>query len=114
MMQKVYRLRSTRSFDVVYKKGKSVADAYLVLTTLAGRQPLPKVGFVVGKKVGKAVYRNKVKRRLREAFRSLIPAVEGHTSYVVVARTGLVDLTYDQLLQSLTALLVRAGKLHRT
>lgn len=114
MMPKVYRLRSSRSFDVVYKKGKSIADSTLVLTTLASKYPQPKVGFVVGKKVGKAVYRNRVKRRLRAIFASLLPRVEGHTSYIVVARTGSVDRTYAQLEQSLTALLVKAGKLHRT
>ena len=113
MMPKIYRLRSSRSFDYVYKKGKSIADSTLVLTTLAGKNTQPKVGFVVGKKVGKAVYRNKVKRRLRDIFRKLIPFVEGHTSYVVVARSGSVDLTYAELERSLTALLGKAGKLHR-
>ena len=114
MMPKVYRLRSSRSFDVVYKKGKSIANSTLVLTTLAGKTPMPKVGFVVGKKVGKAVYRNKVKRRLRAIFASLLPYVEGHTSYIVVARTGSVDCTYAQLERSLTSLLDKVGKLHRT
>lgn len=113
MLQKIYRLRATRSFDFVYKKGKSVSDAYLVLSVLSGKLPQPKVGFVVGKKVGKAVYRNKVKRRLREIFRQLIPYVDGHTSYVVVARSGSVDRTYAELERSLTALLAKAGKLHR-
>ena len=111
MMQKAYRLRRRSSFDVIYRRGKSFSDKYLVLLTLDGKLPQPKVGFVVGKKVGKAVRRNKVKRRLREIFRALLPDVKGHTSYVVVARSLAADLGFDQLRQSLVALLVKADKL---
>ena len=114
MMQKVYRLRRRSSFDVIYRRGKSFADANLVLLVLEGKLPMPKVGFVVGKKVGKAVVRNKVKRRLREIFREMIPSVEGHTSYVVVARSRSAESTYGELRQSLVSLLVKADKLHRS
>ena len=114
MMQRVYRLRRRSSFDVIYRRGKSFADSNLVLLVLDGKLTMPKVGFVVGKKVGKAVVRNKVKRRLREIFRSLIPSVEGHTSYVVVARSRSAELTYRELRHSLVALLVKANKMHRS
>jgi ribonuclease P protein component len=114
MMQRVYRLRRRSSFDVIYKRGKSYSNTNLVLLCLDGKLPMPKVGFVVGKKVGKAVVRNKVKRRLREIFRALLPDVKGHTSYVVVARSLAAEQSFDQLRQSLVALLVKANKLHRT
>ena len=113
MMQKVYRLRRRSSFDYVYKRGKSYSDVNLVLLCLDGKLPLPKVGFVVGKKVGKAVVRNKVKRRLREIFRALLPDVKRHTSYVVVARSNSSSASFDQLRQSLVALLLKADKLRR-
>lgn len=112
-MQKVYRLRRRSSFDVIYRRGKSYSDDNLVLLCLDGKLPLPKVGFVVGKKVGKAVVRNKVKRRLREIFRALLPDVKGHTSYVVVARSLSSQRSFDELRRSLTALLVKADKLRR-
>ena len=114
MIARANRLRRRSSFDVIYRRGKSYSDVNLVLLCLDGKLPQPKVGFVVGKKVGKAVYRNKVKRRLRAIFASLLPYVEGHTSYIVVARTGSVDCTYAQLERSLTSLLDKSGKLHRT
>lgn len=111
MMQKVYRLRRRSSFDYVYKRGKSYSDNNLVLVCLDGKLPLPKVGFVVGKKVGKAVVRNKVKRRLREIFRALLPEVKGHTSYIVVARSLAASVSFDRLRQSLVTLLQKADKL---
>ncbi len=113
MMQKVYRLRRRSSFDYIYKRGKSYSDANLVLLALDGKLTQPKVGFVVGKKVGKAVVRNKVKRRLRAIVRELIPDIKGHTSYVMVARSRSAELTYWELRQSVVALLVKANKLHR-
>ncbi len=111
MIPSAYRLRSRKSFDVIYKRGKSVANDHLVLLTLPGRNSNPKVGFVVGKKVGKAVCRNKVKRRLREIFRSLIGRVQGHTSYVVVARSSAARVDSAVLESDLIRLLQRADKL---
>lgn len=113
MMQRANRLRRRSSFDVIYKRGKSYSDANLVLLCLEGKLSRPKVGFVVGKKVGKAVVRNKVKRRLREIFRALIPDVKGYTSYVVVARSHSARLSFCELRDSLVALLAKADKLHR-
>jgi ribonuclease P protein component len=112
MIPAIYRLRSNRSFEVVYKRGRSVSDEYLVVTQLPGKYPTLKVGFVCGKKVGKAVCRNKVKRRLREAFYALIPRLEGNTSYVVVARSKAGQADYHTLASSLEGLLAKVGKLH--
>ena len=84
----------------------------MVVTQLPSKYSTLKVGFVVGKKVGKAVCRNKVKRRLREAFRLLLPRLEGNTSYVVVARAPAAKADYATLAESLQGLLQKQGKLH--
>ncbi len=81
---------------------------------LASKYPTIKVGFSVGKKVGGSVVRNKVRRRLKEAFRHLLPGVTTGYSYVVVARTGSDKCTYKELEQSLISLLTRAGKLEKS
>ena len=112
MIPSRYRLRSNRSFDAVYKRGHSASDERLVVTYLPSKYPVLKVGFVVGKKVGKAVVRNKVKRRLREAFRLLIPRLDGATSYVIVARAAAAKADYHTLASSLQGLLAKQGKLH--
>ena len=62
----------------------------------APRESAPtEVGFVVGKKVGNAVARNRAKRRLREALRrvNLAPA----TTYLVIAERGVVDAPFTSL-----------------
>ena len=110
-MQRRYRLNNSRSFDYIYKRGKSVSDRNMVLITMAGKYPSFKVGFVVGKKVGKSVVRNKVRRRMREAFRLLMQEVEDHTSYIFVARKEAGNADYLSLSDSIRGLLAKAGKL---
>lgn len=66
------------------------------------------VGFAVNKKVGHAVVRNRVKRRLRECFRQQIPSLK-NGFYVFVARPEAADATYRQLEQAMRSLLKRHG-----
>ena len=62
----------------------------------------PRFGFTVTKKLGGAVVRNRIRRRLKEALRSLEPAVAlpGH-DYVLIARTGAYDVSFERLKQDL-------------
>ena len=63
------RLRKDSDFRRVYKHGKSFANRYLVMYIMRNNLEYNRVGISVSKKVGKAIVRNKVKRRIRESFR---------------------------------------------
>src|SRR4051812_23298986 len=88
------RLSRSAEFDRVYREGRSHAGRHLVLYSFpreAGGDDEPRLGLSVGRKVGGAVERNKVKRLLREAFwqsEELLPA--GH-DFVVVARSEAAE-----------------------
>jgi ribonuclease P protein component len=69
-----------------------------------------KVGFSVSKKVGKAVTRNKVKRRLRECFRPYLGDVKTGL-YVVVARPAAAQAAFDVLQKDMRYLLKKQGVL---
>ncbi|MGI8460715.1 MAG: ribonuclease P protein component [Solirubrobacterales bacterium] len=89
------RLSRSGDFDRVYREGRSHANRYLVLYTFP-RDPdsdeETRLGLSVGRKVGGAVERNKVKRCLREAFWGLAKRLpEGH-DFVLVARPDLAGL----------------------
>ena len=71
--------------------------------------PHNRYGFVTSRAVGNAVVRNKLRRRLREAARSL--PLENGWDIVVIARRSAADATYGQLWESLASLLERAGVL---
>lgn len=108
-MQKRYRLKSGRVFNYLHKKGESNANKLLVLVYAPSKYPL-KVGFIVSKKVSnRAVARNKVRRRLREAFRALIPYIDNKVNYIVIARDACESCDFSQLANSLTHLLIKCG-----
>ena len=107
-MERCYRLKKNKAFQYVYRKGHSAACRDLVMLVAPGREL--KVGFSVSKKVGKAVIRNKVKRRLRECFRPLMGDVKTGL-YVIVARPSAARAAFDTLQKDVCYLLKKQGAL---
>lgn len=105
-MQKQYRLQKNRAFQYVYHRGKSASSRDLVLLAAKGRGL--QAGFSVSKKVGNAVTRNKVKRRLRECFRPHLGDVKNGL-YVIVARPSAANATFQSLSRQVTDLLKKQG-----
>jgi ribonuclease P protein component len=85
------RLSRSRDFDVVYRRGSSVATRFLVLYRFPREDGAgeTRLGLAVPKSVGGSVTRNRLKRQLREAW-DAAQAPEG-SDYVLIARPGLAD-----------------------
>ena len=66
-----YRLKKEKDFNKVFKEGKRLFSNSLTLVYLPSKEL--KLGFAVGKKHGGSVQRNRIKRLLRESFRSFSP-----------------------------------------
>ena len=105
-MEKQYRLRKNGQFRYVYKKGKGSACKEISLGYVKGNRLL--AGFAVSKKIGNAVTRNRVKRRLREAFRLELPGLK-KGMYVVTAREPSAQADYQRLTGALKYLLRKQG-----
>ena len=93
------RLSRSEDFLRAYRAGKSVANRYMVLyyfersaTASVGDDKGARVGFSVSKRLGNAVDRNRVKRVLRESFRTNRQCLEGDMDLVFVARGPTVEL----------------------
>jgi ribonuclease P protein component len=108
-MQQSYRVRKNRQFQYIYRKGKSTACREMVLIYVKASKL--QAGFSVSKKVGNAVIRNKVKRRIRECFRLQMHELrEGY--YVFSARPAAADADYQALRRAMSVLL-RQQKLYK-
>jgi ribonuclease P protein component len=93
------RLTRSADFDRVYRRGQSAASRCFVVYAFDNRagDSLPegehaRLGVSVGRRVGGAVARNTVKRKLREAFWSLEAGLPTDHDFVVVARAGAAEV----------------------
>src|SRR3954452_21909024 len=90
------RLSRSGDFDRVYGEGSSSANRYLVVYSFARREDEAdddaRLGLSVGRKIGKAVTRNKVRRAVRESFWELSELSKPGRDYVIVARPGAEGL----------------------
>jgi ribonuclease P protein component len=90
------RLSRSGDFDRVYREGSSRGNRFLVLYSFARAEDEPdepaRLGLSVGRKIGKAVVRNKVKRRVRQVFWDLADRLQPGHDYVIVARAGVEGL----------------------
>ena len=108
------RLRSSRQFEAVYSRGARVHGSTLVLYGLLNDLGFPRLGVTVSRKIGKAVVRNRVKRRIREIFRTRLQASRSGIDLVVNAKRPIVAAPYllirKELQDSLTRLTRILGK----
>ena len=110
---KAARLTTTGEFRRVREKGRSWPGKFLVLGVLVGAPPdgagPARVGFVTSKKVGGAVVRNAVRRRLREAVRVTRPQLRAGLWLVLVARYTAGKASAEELRQEWLRLARRAS-----
>lgn len=75
------------------------------------RGSIPHIGFTVSKKIGNAVVRNRVKRRMREALTPLIPFIRRGCNIVFIARHGSIEAPFLSLREAMTESLKKANLL---
>jgi len=110
-MAKVNTLRRQRDFDRLFESGKRCYDKLLVtVVCLRPESDQARVAFIVGKKVDKrAVVRNRVKRRLREAWRREVPQPSAGADIAFVASPASAQASYWELAEVMKTHLAEAG-----
>ncbi len=106
-MKRIYSLSKGNQFQYVRNKGRSVSHPLLVLVAAPNRLDITRSGFSVGKRMGKAHTRNRLKRELREAVRVRHAGLKKGFDLVWIARAALteetdfwtIDATVEQLLR---------------
>ena len=100
-----------KEFRYTYRVGKSAGHRLLALVFARSREPAPRIGFSVSRKIGNSVTRNRVKRRMREAVTPLIPEIRGNVNVIFIARSAVVEAPFAEIRAAMRALLSRAGLL---
>jgi ribonuclease P protein component len=106
-MRRELRLRRRKDFDAVFRQGRAWHNELLVLRSIPNALDHNRYGFITSKRLGKAVVRNRVRRRLRESVR-VLPANTGW-DVVVSAKARAADSNFQELNRAVVQLLGRAG-----
>ena len=106
-------IKRNHEFQRLYRRGKSAATPCMAVYCRKNRQPGNRLGFTVGKKVGCAVQRNRVRRRLREIYRLHEGELRLGYDIVVVARVRAVYAGYRQLERQFLTAAGRLGLLRK-
>ena len=97
MLKKINRLKKRYQFNYVYKSGEHYSSEHLVLYVSPSKTKSIKVGFAVTRKVGHAVVRNKIRRRLREIVKIQLPNLKQNYNIIVVAKENVSEASFDKL-----------------
>ena len=108
-MSKLYVLKQNKEFRSAYYRGKAMVSPFVITYVRKNRLQTARYGITTGKKVGKAVQRNRCRRIIREAFRQLEPEVKRGYDYVFVARGATVTRSSTDLQRIIREQLKKAG-----
>ncbi len=105
------RLHVAREYQRVSRVGRRVASAHFVALLASGGDPSrPRLGVTASRRVGGAVRRNLVKRRIREWFREERGRLAAGEDCVVIARPGAAELESGRFREELESLLEKVGR----
>ncbi len=112
-MKHTISLKQNHEFRRLYSKGKSAVSPSLALYCRKNRLGRSRLGITVGTKVGKAVIRNRTRRRIREAYRTHEAQFAPGYDLVVVARVRAGHVRYRELERSLLQVSDKLGLLRK-
>lgn len=115
MIKKKYRIKKIKEFNFMFRNGKRHNQKALTMITTKAYMPYSRFGISISGKIGNAVVRNKIKRRIRyaiEEYRKEYSKTD-KKNYIFVARQGIESISYQELKNNVYALLNRCKNENR-
>ena len=103
------RLTDSPEFERVYRQGTAYRGRLFSVHAFPNEHGAPRLGLSVSRRVGNAVARNAVRRKLREVFHSCISEVSENLDLVVSARPAAAEATLEELREEFGRSLGRVG-----
>ena len=109
IVMKITKVKENRDFRRAYNKAKSYVSPFVVVYVMRNRNFGVRLGITTGKKIGKAVCRNRAKRLITAAFRECMPLLSGNFDFIIVARPRILTAKSNQVAESMLKLFNTAG-----
>lgn len=100
-------LKKNYQFRIVYNKGKSIANYYLVMYVMKNDIKNNRLGISVSKKVGKSVVRSHKTRLIRESYRLYEKNIKKGFDIIFIARVNSKDADFNDIKKSMNKLLIK-------
>ena len=111
-MKKSFRVKREKDFKAIFTDGTSFVNRKFVVYQLENQKSHFRVGLSVSKKLGNAVTRNQIKRRIRHILLSVREHLADNVDFVVIARKGVEGLDYAEMEKNLLHVL-KLSKIYR-
>ena len=108
MLKRINRLKKRYQYQYIYKSGNYVSDKSVSLHYTTAKSNHIKVGFAVTKKIGGAIKRNLIRRRLREIIRNHLPNLKQNYNIILVAKEQIASVDFENLSRQIVNLLKKA------
>ena len=102
-------LRRKSDFELVYNKGKSVGEKYVVLFLKNNGLSHNRIAFLASRKVGKSVERNRARRLMKESYRDIKGNFKDGYDIVFIARKTICGLKCADVKKSMESAVKKAG-----
>lgn len=109
MLKRENRLKKHYQYKYVYREGTKLHGRSMSLLFVSSRTKQAKIGFTITKKIGKAVRRNLVRRRLREIIKRQLPYLKQNYNIIIVAHENILSCSFAELEQELKSLLEKGN-----
>ena len=103
-MKKRDIVRSNIIFNDIIQKGKRVSNSYFVICSIKKDYLKNNYGIAVGKKVGNAVVRNKIKRQIRNIITKNAQIFPNFHNYIIICKKEVINLSYQKMEDELISL----------
>lgn len=106
MLNRINRVKKTKEFNYIYKKGKFYSCKYFLVHYVDTKLPNAKIGISISNKVGNSVIRSKYKRVISEIVRVKLPIL-AVKNYVITLKPEIVEVDFRVLNDEFNKFLIK-------